>query len=40
MSIATGPGFGQRLAAAFADYRKAVHKVDRVLNMQADAKAY
>lgn len=23
MRIATGPGFGQRLAAAFSDYRKA-----------------
>ena len=26
MSITTGPGFGQRLAAAFSDYRKALQE--------------
>ncbi|MDR7272651.1 hypothetical protein J2X20_005334 [Pelomonas saccharophila] len=29
MSIATGPGFGQRLAAAFSDYRQAMQDADR-----------
>ncbi len=29
MTIATGPGFGQRLAAAFSDYRKAMQDGDR-----------
>ena len=28
MSIATGPGFGQRLAAAFSDYRKTMQEAD------------
>ena len=31
MRIATGPGFGQRLAAAFADYRKVIDEEDRQL---------
>lgn len=26
MSVATGPGFGNRLAAAFSDYRKAMQE--------------
>jgi hypothetical protein len=29
MTIATGPGFGQRLAAAFSDYRKSMQEADR-----------
>ncbi|KQV52865.1 hypothetical protein ASC95_08685 [Pelomonas sp. Root1217] len=29
MSITTGPGFGQRLATAFADYRKATQEPHR-----------
>lgn len=29
MSITTGPGFGQRLATAFSDYRKATQDADR-----------
>lgn len=29
MSIATGPGFGQRLAAAFSDYRQSMQVADR-----------
>ena len=29
MRIATGPGFGQRLATAFYDYRQAMHEVAR-----------
>ncbi|WP_457325292.1 hypothetical protein [Roseateles sp. P5_E11] len=28
MSITTGPGFGQRLAVAFSDYRKAMQEPD------------
>jgi len=30
MSVATGPGFGQRLAAAFSNYREAMQKADRL----------
>ncbi|WP_439467045.1 hypothetical protein [Roseateles sp. NT4] len=29
MTIATGPGFGQRLAEAFSDYRKAMQEAGR-----------
>ncbi|WP_457353242.1 hypothetical protein [Roseateles sp. P5_D6] len=29
MSIATGPGIGQRLAEAFSDHRKAMQEADR-----------
>jgi hypothetical protein len=29
MRVATGPGFGQRLAAAFSDYRNSIQEADR-----------
>jgi len=38
MSISTGPGFGERLATAFYEYRQAIHKPEAASTLAGEAR--